>query len=228
MDDSRFENLLRVLTASLSRRSALRALGALALGGGAATSFKFEEAEAKTCGECKKKKGGRCKKVKDGTFAVPAPARMGVAAALQFDDCLCVRRERERRAGLPGRTCVCAGPEHPPLPGFPMDLWGVLRYLLWRTGLLRLTSRRPVSLPLHALSRGVRADVHSEKCASRATRRAAVPGRTAAAKATSPARQRPGGVQLPADRPVRYLSATTPLLGNLSASSGPRQGRRPC
>src|SRR3954451_25425479 len=68
MDDSRFENLLRVLTASPSRRSALRTLGALALGGAVATSFTFEEVEARKCGECKKKKRGRCKKIKDGPY----------------------------------------------------------------------------------------------------------------------------------------------------------------
>ena len=66
MDDSRFNNLLRALTASPSRRSVLRALGALTLGGGIATSF--EEAEARRCGECKKKKNGRCKNRPNGTY----------------------------------------------------------------------------------------------------------------------------------------------------------------
>jgi hypothetical protein len=50
MDDDRFENFLRTLTASPSRRSMLRTLGALTLGGGVAASF--AEAEARRCGEC--------------------------------------------------------------------------------------------------------------------------------------------------------------------------------
>jgi hypothetical protein len=60
MDDSRFDNLIRALSASPSRRSALRALGALALGGSIAASF--AEAEAR-CPECKKKKHGKCRKI---------------------------------------------------------------------------------------------------------------------------------------------------------------------
>src|SRR5688500_6269445 len=68
MDNSRFESLLRTLTASPSRRSMLRTLCALTLGGGIATSF--DEAEATRCPVCKKKKNGRCRKVKDGTVCV--------------------------------------------------------------------------------------------------------------------------------------------------------------
>ena len=110
MDDSRFENLLRVLTASLSRRSALRALGALALGGGAATSFKFEEAEAKTCGECKKKKGGRCKKVKDGTFCSAGAGTNGRCGCVSIDDCYVFGGNGSEGQVCQGGTCVCADP----------------------------------------------------------------------------------------------------------------------
>jgi len=69
MDESRFDDLLRSLSASPSRRSALRLLGALALGGNVASSF--EEAKARTCPVCKKKKHGKCKKLKDGTPCSP-------------------------------------------------------------------------------------------------------------------------------------------------------------
>ena len=68
MDDSRFDSLLRTLTASPSRRTVVRTLGALALGSGVATSS--DEAEARKCPVCKKKKNGRCRKVKDGTACI--------------------------------------------------------------------------------------------------------------------------------------------------------------
>ena len=64
LDDSRFDNALRALTASPSRRTVLPALAAEVFDSGFAASF--EEVEARTCGECKKK-GGRCKKAEDGT-----------------------------------------------------------------------------------------------------------------------------------------------------------------
>ena len=60
MDADHFDTLSRGLITPGSRRSVLRTLGALAIGGGVVTPF--EEAAARKCGECKKKKDGRCKK----------------------------------------------------------------------------------------------------------------------------------------------------------------------
>jgi hypothetical protein len=85
MDDSRFDSVLRALTASPSRRAVLRALGALALGGGIVTSF--EEAQARKCGECKKKKDGRCRKVKDGTYCSVGTCTNGRCGCATIDDC---------------------------------------------------------------------------------------------------------------------------------------------
>ena len=85
MDDSRFKNLVRALTAFPSRRAVLRALGTLALSAGIASSF--EEAAARKCGECKKKTNGRCKKVKDGTFCSVGTCRNGRCGCASINDC---------------------------------------------------------------------------------------------------------------------------------------------
>jgi hypothetical protein len=70
MDADRFDTLSRTLTTPGSRRTTLRALGALAFGGAAAASSASAEA-GKNCPVCKKKKRGRCRKVKDGTLCSP-------------------------------------------------------------------------------------------------------------------------------------------------------------
>ena len=85
MDADRFDTLSRALTTPGSRRTTLRALGALALGGGIATSF--DEAEARRCGECKKKKNGRCRKVKDGTYCSVGTCTNGRCGCASVDDC---------------------------------------------------------------------------------------------------------------------------------------------
>jgi hypothetical protein len=85
MDDSWFANLLRAVTASNSRRSVLRALGTLALSGGAGTSF--EEAEARRCGECRRKKGGRCKNRPNGTYCSVGTCTNGRCGCASIDDC---------------------------------------------------------------------------------------------------------------------------------------------
>jgi hypothetical protein len=85
MDDSRFDNVLRALTASPSRRAVLRALGALALGGGVGTSL--EEAEARKCSECKKKRNGRCRKRPDGTYCSVGTCTNGRCGCASIDDC---------------------------------------------------------------------------------------------------------------------------------------------
>jgi hypothetical protein len=59
MDPQQFDRLVQTLTAGVSRRRALRGLGALAIGG---TAFATrDEASAITCDICQKKRHGRCK-----------------------------------------------------------------------------------------------------------------------------------------------------------------------
>jgi hypothetical protein len=58
-----FDHLLRTLAAASSRRTTLRALGALALGLAAVPA---RESAAKSCGPCEKRKRGKCRRKKDG------------------------------------------------------------------------------------------------------------------------------------------------------------------
>ncbi len=108
MDDSRFDNLLRALTASPSRRSVLRALGAVATGWGGAASY--EEAEAGKCGECKKKKGGRCRKRPDGTFCSVGKCRDGRCGCASIDDCYEYGGNGSDGQVCQDGTCVCTAP----------------------------------------------------------------------------------------------------------------------
>lgn len=63
MDIARFDALLRSLAIAPSRRSLARGLAALAIGGAAWR----REAEAKSCGPCRRKKKGKCKPKPFGT-----------------------------------------------------------------------------------------------------------------------------------------------------------------
>ncbi len=85
MDNARFDALAEALGPATGRRAVLCAFGALALGGGMATSF--AEAEARKCGECKKKKNGRCRKVKDGTYCSVGTCTNGRCGCASIDDC---------------------------------------------------------------------------------------------------------------------------------------------
>jgi hypothetical protein len=60
VDADRFDALLRRWTGIRSRRAMARAVAGLVLGG-AAVMFRGEDASAKRCGPCRKKKKGRCK-----------------------------------------------------------------------------------------------------------------------------------------------------------------------
>jgi hypothetical protein len=108
MDDSRFEDLLRALTASPSRRSVLRALGALALGGGVATSF--QESEARRCGECKKKKNGRCKNRPNGTYCSVGTCTNGRCGCASIDDCYVHGGNGSDGQVCQEGRCVCTDP----------------------------------------------------------------------------------------------------------------------
>ena len=110
MDDLRFDNVLRALTASPSRRSALRALGALALGGAGATSFTFEEAKAKRCGECKRKKNGRCKNRKNGTYCSVGTCTNGRCGCASIDDCYVYGGNGSDGQVCEQGKCVCTDP----------------------------------------------------------------------------------------------------------------------
>lgn len=99
MGPTRFDALLRVLSASPSRRAALRLAGALAFGGAAAASI--ESASAKRCPECKKKKGRKCKKAPDDT-----PCSVGVC---KDGRCVCAPQCGGKTCGDPdgcGGKCI--------------------------------------------------------------------------------------------------------------------------
>jgi hypothetical protein len=115
MDADHFDTLSRGLITPGSRRSVLRALGALALGGGVATSS--DEAEARKCGECKKKKGGRCKKRKDGTYCSVGTCRNGRCGCTTVNDCYV-----QSGSGSDGQVCeqgqcICTHPRTHRCPG---------------------------------------------------------------------------------------------------------------
>ena len=59
MDSQQFDRLVQALASGVSRRRALRGLGAVALGGVGAASL--QGASARGCAVCQKKKNGRCK-----------------------------------------------------------------------------------------------------------------------------------------------------------------------
>ena len=108
MDADRFDTLSRTLTTPGSRRTTLRALGALALGGGVAASL--DEAEAGKCGECKRKKNGRCKKRPDGTFCSVGKCRDGRCGCATVNDCYEFGGDGSDGQVCQESKCVCTAP----------------------------------------------------------------------------------------------------------------------
>jgi len=115
MDADRFDTLSRALTTPGSRRTTLRALGALALGGGIATSF--DEAEARRCGECKKKKNGRCRKVKDGTYCSVGTCTNGRCGCVSINDCYVNGGNGSDGQICRDSKCICADSRTHRCPG---------------------------------------------------------------------------------------------------------------
>jgi hypothetical protein len=103
-----FDTLSRGLITPGSRRSVLRTLAALALGGGIATSS--DEAQARRCPECKKKKNGRCKNRPNGAFCSVGTCTNGRCGCATINDCYVHGGTgSDGQICLDGK-CVCTAP----------------------------------------------------------------------------------------------------------------------
>src|SRR5688572_32963979 len=91
MEMARFDALVRSLTIAPSRRALARGLAALAIAG-AADAPRRREAEAKSCGPCRRKKKGKCKPKPSGAPCGPCrQCRGGRCTGLCQGDEGCVK-----------------------------------------------------------------------------------------------------------------------------------------